>query len=94
MRRIISKEADIYIKEHFATETYKALAEKFGATERQMRGHINNMGWKKNRDINAHYFDQIDTPEKRIGSVSFMLMATSVFLIEPTRLLTASLEWN
>lgn len=64
MRRIISKEADVYIREHFETESYQSLAEKFGVTERQMRGHINNMGWTKRRTVDAHYFDEIDTPEK------------------------------
>lgn len=45
--------------------SYKELADKFCVTERQMRGHINNLGLKKiGLTTNVDYFENIDTADK------------------------------
>ena len=65
MKRIISKEADEFIKDNYEHMSYKDLADMFGVTERQMRGHINNIGLKKiGKTTNVDYFKSIDTADK------------------------------
>ena len=53
-----------YIKEHYLYMTYAEIGKVLGFSERQIRGKINNMHLPKNRQINEHYFDTIDTPLK------------------------------
>lgn len=64
MKRLFSKEDDMYILDHYQTTPYATLAEHFGLTERQVRGHINNMGLTKSIKKDGTYFDAIDTKEK------------------------------
>ena len=59
-----SQEDVEYIKQNYLNMTYSELGEILGFTERQIRGKINNMHLPKNRKINKHYFDEIDTPLK------------------------------
>lgn len=64
MKKLFSKEDDRYIIEHYKHTTYAELAKHFGLTERQVRGHINNMGLTKMNKKDDSYFDVIDTEEK------------------------------
>lgn len=64
MKRLFSKEDDKYIMGHYKSMSYAELAKHFGLTERQVRGHINNMGLTKLEKKDGTYFDAIDTKEK------------------------------
>lgn len=64
MKRIFTEDHDKFMIENYLTMSYKEIGEKLGFSERQIRGHLNNMGYTKNRKINDHYFDNIDTPLK------------------------------
>ena len=58
MKKLFSKEDDRYIIEHYKHTTYAELAKHFGLTERQVRGHINNMGLTKMNKKDDSYFDK------------------------------------
>ena len=64
MKSIFTEEHHKFMIENYLTMSYKEIGEKLGFTERQIRGHLNNMGYRKNRKINDHYFDNIDTSLK------------------------------
>ena len=64
MKRLFSPSDDEYIREHYLTTPYKELAKKFNVTERQMRGHINNIGLSKLNKVNCSFFHEIDSPSK------------------------------
>lgn len=64
MKRLFTYEDDEYIKAHYKTMPYAELAEHFGVTERQLRGHINNMGWTKQAKKDDKYFACIDSAQK------------------------------
>ena len=63
-RDIFSTDDIQYMINNYQTMQCKDIADHLGFTERQIRGKLNNMGYTKNRKINDHYFDQIDTPLK------------------------------
>lgn len=64
MKRLFTHEDDQYIYEHFRNTSYAELAAKFNVTERQLRGHINNMGWSKRVQRDCSYFATIDSAQK------------------------------
>lgn len=60
-----TKEEKDFIKQHYLDMEYSKIGELLGGyTERQIRGCIANMKLRKNRKINDHYFDKIDTSLK------------------------------
>lgn len=59
-----SDEDNEYMKLHYKDMKYSEIAKVLGYTERQIRGRINNMGLKKNREFNSDYFNIIDTSLK------------------------------
>lgn len=64
MNKIFSDDDIQYMKENFATKSYKEIATKLGFTERQIRSKLNNMGFKKLRSFNKRYFKTVDSPSK------------------------------
>lgn len=65
MQTIFSDADNQYMVANYQTMTYKDIAAHLGFTERQIRGHLNNMGLtKKTSQLRENYFDIIDTPEK------------------------------
>lgn len=65
MKTIFSDSDRAYMYSHYQTQSYKEIAEHLGFTERQIRGHLNNVGLTKMRSsLKADYFDNIDSSEK------------------------------
>lgn len=64
LNKIFSDDDIQYMKENFATKSYKEIATKLGFTERQIRSKLNNMGFKKLRSFNKRYFKTVDSPSK------------------------------
>lgn len=65
MKKIFSDEQIQFIKDNYRTMPYRDIAAALGGfTERQVRGKINGMGLKKNREFNEDYFMLIDSPNR------------------------------
>lgn len=65
MKTIFSEADNQFMISNYKTMAYAEIAKHLGFTERQIRGHLNNMGLrKKSSTLRAGYFDQIDTAEK------------------------------
>lgn len=64
MKSIFTKEQIEYLKENYDKESYREIGNKFGFTERQIRGKINGMGLSKTRKFNDRYFECIDNGNK------------------------------
>lgn len=65
MKTIFSDDDNEYMIEHYLTDTYGSIAAVLGFTERQIRGHLNNMGLTKSKHLyNERYFDVLDSEAK------------------------------
>lgn len=65
MKSIFTQADNEFMIQNYQTMSYREIADRLGFSERQIRGRLNNMGYKKigNR-FNDEYFDNVDTPEK------------------------------
>lgn len=64
MKSIFTSEQQQYIKSNYQNTPYKEIAAILNATERQVRGWVNNHCGTKLRQFDKSYFHTIDSPEK------------------------------
>ena len=82
MKRLFSKEDDMYILDHYQTTPYATLAEHFGLTERQVRGHINNMGLRRVSKKTERILTSLIQKKKHTGLVFYLLTAGSIPIVK------------
>ena len=59
-----TEEDEKFIKDNYISMTYEEIGNVLGYTKKQINYKANQLGCRKNREINTCYFKEIDTPEK------------------------------